>query len=579
MIEYKLYLKNAATHYLYIDALIKDFSGEELEIHLPAWRPGRYELGNFSKNIKKFEAFGLDGNALSVRKKTKDTWLVHCGDCRSIKVTYSYYAAELNAGSTFVDAAQLSLNPCNCLVYVKECMDFPHALTLDIPEEFDIATSLRREGKKLIAANFHELADSPVIASKRSQLISMNENGISFHLHFFGECQPQEEKIKIDFGRFIREQIAFFSGAHFEQYHFLFQILPYKFHHGVEHTHNTMIAFGPGYHLMHPGSYQEFLGLCCHEMFHTWNIKSIRPIEMLPYRYDTENYARTGFVYEGITTYYGDKLLFTSGVFEEATYFHTLEERITKHLHSFGRFNLSVGDSSFDNWLDGYTPGAPYRKTNIYDEGCLIAFMLDVLIIHYSKLRNDLRWVMKELYERFYKNNIGYSEADFSDLCSKAAETDLTWFFQKYVFGLEPYEPLLKDCFLKVGLCLQKVHALTFYERHLGIKAVEFAHHKKITMIAPFSAAWQAGLSIHDEIIAIEGFLLKNDFQHWLNYFSAKQSRVRLSVLREGKTLEIDLSIETKGDHFYTFSILQMPVSEKSIEVGQTALRWRTSNA
>ena len=42
--------------------------------------------------------------------------------------------------------------------------------------------------------------------------------------------------------------------------------------------------------------YEDLLGVCPHELYHTWNIKAIRPEEMYPYDYTKENYFRTGFV-------------------------------------------------------------------------------------------------------------------------------------------------------------------------------------------------------------------------------------------------------------------------------------------
>jgi predicted metalloprotease with PDZ domain len=343
----------------------------------------------------------------------------------------------------------------------------------------------------------------------------------------------------------------------------------------VEHTQNTVIAFGPGYHLMHGDTYNEFLGLCCHEFFHTWNIKTIRPAEMFPYDYSRENYARTGFVYEGVTTYYGDQLLLTSGVFDEAHYFKAFEERITKHLHSFGRYNLSVGDSSFDNWLDGYTPGAPYRKANIYDEGCLIAFMLDVEILRHSNHHNSLQTVMKSLYHEYYKNGKGYTENDFTQLCSQKAGKDLSDFFRNYVYGLEQYEPLLKECFNYLGLDLERHHAHTFYERHLGMKAVEHAHHKKITMIAPYSPAWKAGLSINDEIFAVNNYTLKNDFQHWLAHFYEKDKRCSLTVMNNHQLRDVEMPLSNEGDFFYTYKIVHKQNASASEKANFE--RWKRS--
>lgn len=555
MLHYTLFVKNPASHYLYIDLVISGINSKTLNLQLPAWRPGRYELGNFAKNIKKLEVFDEGGAPLLFKKISKDCWEIHTQNNKQIKVTYSYYAAELNAGSTYVDNKQLYANPCNCLMYVPEMMQAEHKVFLNVPDDYFIATSLKKNDKILTASNYDELADSPFVAAANINTISFKVNNIPFYLHFNGECTPDKAALTKDFSAFIAEQLNFYKGAHFNEYHFLMQVFPVKFHHGVEHTKNTVIGFGPGYHLMHAEVYNEFLGLCCHEFFHTWNIKTIRPAEMHPYDYTKENFARTGFVYEGVTTYYGDKLLLTSGVFDEAAYFKTFEERITKHLHSFGRFNLSVGDSSFDNWLDGYTPGAPYRKTNIYDEGCLVAFMLDVLIAKYSNHKNSLQTVLKNLYDTFYKNNRGYTEEDFTKLCSDAAGKDLQDFFSKYVYGLEAYESLLKECFGSLGLHLEKHHAVTFYERYLGMKAIEHLHHKKVTMIAPYSPAWKAGLAINDDILAVNGFVLKNDFNQWLTYFSHKQEDCRLTVQRGQEIEEISVPLKTEGDFFYTYKI------------------------
>jgi len=554
--QYKLYIKNSSAHYLYIDLLISNIEADVLTLQLPAWRPGRYELGNFAKNIKKLDAFDEKDTALSYKKTSKDCWQINTNGAKQIKVTYSYYASELNAGSTYVDENQVYVNPCNCLMYVPGKMQEKHTVVLEIPDAYTIATSLVKEGKKLTADNFDELADSPIMAAENIKTIVAPVKGINFYLHFNGECNPQEERVKKDFSKFIEEQIAFFDGVHFKEYHFLMQMMPYKFHHGVEHTKNTVIAFGPGYHLMQAETYNEFLGLCCHELFHTWNIKTIRPVEMYPYDFTKENYARTGFVYEGVTTYYGDKLLFTANVFNEDVYFKAFEERLTKHLHSFGRYNLSVGDSSFDNWLDGYTPGAPYRKTNIYDEGCIISFMLDVLIMKHSANKNSLQTVMKNLYDNFYKKQKGYTEQDFTDACSAAAGTDLQEFFTKYVYGLEAYEPMLHECAGYIGLQLNKQHALTFHERYLGFKAIDINHnHKKVSMVAPYSPAWKAGISINDEIIAVNGFALKADFNHWLNYFAEKDGLCNLTVLSNNKLKEISINLKTNTDFFYTYKL------------------------
>ncbi|MFM7902181.1 MAG: M61 family peptidase, partial [Bacteroidota bacterium] len=52
------------------------FVNGAVELVLPSWRPGRYELGNFAKNIRQFKPFSMDGNILEFKKISKDRWLV-----------------------------------------------------------------------------------------------------------------------------------------------------------------------------------------------------------------------------------------------------------------------------------------------------------------------------------------------------------------------------------------------------------------------------------------------------------------------------------------------------------------------
>jgi len=554
--QYKFYVKNPSVHYLYIDLVVDNVTENELLLQLPSWRPGRYELGNFAKNIKKFDAFNEKGELLVWTKLNKDLWKVQTNGANQVKVTYSYFATDLNAGSTYVDEKQVYCNPVNCCMYVPSRMNEEHRIELVIPENYTIATSLKKEAVNiLVAENFEELADSPFIASADIKTIELAIDKVNYFLHFNGECLPDKELYTKDFTPFIKECVSFFGGIHVNEYHFLFQVLPVKFYHGVEHVKSTVIGIGPGYSINEGGTYLDVLGVSCHELFHTWNVKTIRPVEMQPYNYTHENYSRTGYVYEGITTYYGDKLLFTSGVFDEKQYFDTLEERLNKHFHNFGRFNLSLTESSFETWLDGYVPGAPYRKVSIYDEGNLVAFMLDVLIMEATGNKKSLQDVMLVLYNDFYKKEKGYSEQDILSIVHNVSGKDFDAFFTKYVYGLEEYEEQLKYCFNYLGLDLIKKPAHTFYERYLGFKAVEQHGIKKVSLIAPYSPAWKAKLSPNDEIIAVNGFQVKSDLNQWLNHFNKKNDKLTLTVISNSEIKQIECGNDFKREYFEIYVV------------------------
>ena len=81
-----------------------------------------------------------------------------------------------------------------------------------------------------------------------------------------------------------------------------------------------------------------------HELYHVWNVKGIRPIDMVPYDYTRENYTELGYVTEGVT-YMGDRILFESNVFDQNQYFKELSNLLKRHFHNDGRLHYSVSAS------------------------------------------------------------------------------------------------------------------------------------------------------------------------------------------------------------------------------------------
>lgn len=536
-------------HYIDIE-FIADVNSDELKIQLPAWRPGRYELGNFAKNIQKWMAYDEKGNVLRSQKVSKDLWKVQTKGVSEIHIKYNYYAAEINAGSTFLDATQLYMNPVNCCVYIPERINEKCEMELQLPEDYVVACGAspahsEKPGLRSFVFNdFHELADSPFIASNSLQHNKFMHEGIEFHLWFQGECRPDWKKLNSDFEKFCGHQVAMMTKAPFKEYHFLFQILPQKIYHGVEHTTSTVIALGPGYNLMKGELYEDLLGVSCHELFHAWNVKTIRPVEMQPYNYTKENYSKLGYVCEGVTTYYGDYLLYRCGVFNEEQYFGTFNERLQKHFDNAGRFNMSVADSSFDTWLDGYAPGIPNRKTNIYDEGNLLAFITDMFIRKHSKNKYCLDDVMKHLYEEFALKQKGYSDKDYKGLVEHYANTSFTEIFDHYFNGTKDYEPLLKEAMDYIGCELVKHNSTKFQEHALGIKVHEAAGLCKVTAVYPGSVADLAGISVNDDLLAINEMQIRPDnsgtnFTEWCSYFGDRHLQLSIATNAHVKKIEI----------------------------------------
>jgi predicted metalloprotease with PDZ domain len=573
--KYKISAPNPVSHFIEIELIVDGIDSEEIFFQLPSWRPGRYELGNFAKNIQRWHATDEKGNSLPFKKISKDCWKVKTSGAGSVHVLYNYFAAQLDAGACFLNEDQLYINPVNCCLYVPEKMHEACFIEFVLPGNYQIATSLiKLTDGTLKAEDYHELVDSPVIASASLQHNSYSVNDINFHIWLNGTCRPDWARILTDFRNFTVEQIDMMKGFPSDEFHFLVQVLPVKFYHGVEHVKSTVLALGPGYKLMTDQLYVDFIGVASHELFHAWNVKMIRPSEMMPYDYTKENYSRLGFVYEGVTTYYGDLFLARSRVYSVEQFLEEINVRVQKHFDNYGRFNLSVADSSFDTWLDGYVPGIPNRKTSIYDEGCLVALMTDLMIRKKTSNEHSLDDVMKNLFQDFGKQKRGYTEHDYISVIENIVGDSVADFFIDFVYGTDSYEQYLAELLRHAGCDLQRFPSSEYHESRFGFKIVVESGVTRVSAVAPNSPADKAGLGKDDEIIAINEIKVEGNLHDLSRYFTDEPIALTLFTPQK-KLKDVALAISNET-YFHKYKILKRETA--SPEQKQFFRRWLKSD-
>ncbi len=524
-------------HLLQIEQIIEDIKSDEeyIDVSLPAFRPGRYELQNFAKNLKTFVAKNANGEKIQHKKVDRNTWRVFCKDLKEIHLFYEYYGATIDAGSTFCGFEQVYINPANCMMYNLPRLYQPHELFLNIDNEYDVAIGLKRiSNQSFIAQDYHELADCPLIASETLKHRSYTCHNIKFNVWLQGPCEVEWNKLIQDMEKFSDAQIRLFGSPPFEEYHFLCQIMPNKAYHGVEHLNSTVLMIGPGADLM-DDQYDEFMGLASHELFHAWNVKSIRPVEMMPYDYSKEAYCESHYITEGVTTYYGDLMLAKSGVWTYERYLQELSEKCTKHFTNYGRFITPLTLASFDSWIEGYAETIPHKKVSFYTKGCLVALMTDLQIRKITHHQKSLDTVMRIMYERFGKTGKGYTQQDYKNIIEEVSGEDFTQFFKDYIEGVTLIYPELNKLLEFVGCKLVEYPGLELSEYHYGFTAVgsEKANRLVVKTILPDSPAEISGLDIGDEILAVNNIkiggklnnLIRNHTRH-LNLIVARESKI-----------------------------------------------------
>ncbi|MDA9807967.1 PDZ domain-containing protein [Flavobacteriales bacterium] len=551
MISYSISYNNPHRHYVDFELTTSTNGLDKMQFQLSAWRPGRYELANFSQNIQKWAAFDENNNPLPFKKITKDLWEVDTNGTMEITVTYNFYANQLDAGACYLDEHQLYVNPVHCMFYIVDRIEEEYTLNLEIPENYKIASSMKKDGNTLTVKGYDLLAESPIICSDSLQHGTYEVDGIAFHLWFQGECNPDWEKLNKDFVAFTKSQIKHFGGFPVDEYHYFFQITPYRSYHGVEHTKNTVLLLGPGNKIMDK-RYEDLLGVCSHELYHTWNIKSIRPVEMYPYDYTQENYFRTGFVAEGVTTYMGDMMLYNSGVFNWAAFAKTQNQNLERHLTNYGRFNLSVADSGFDNWLDGYKLGVPDRKTSIYPDAALCMLMIDLEIINNTDGKESLHSVMKKLYEDFALKGKGYSEDDFRNICVKFGGLTVAEICENHIYGTEDYIPTLKMALEVAGLELKEKKNPNLSAQYFGFIAVKEDGKIIIKKVEPNSVTDKKGIAPEDEITKVNGQKIEGKLSDILK--ECKEN-VTLTIKKKFSEKTISLAV---GNHYKLLELVRI---------------------
>jgi len=559
MNTYRLFFESPHQHFIRIEMDLPPSGQQGTEVMLSKWRPGRYEMGPYVENVVDVRAETRSGKPLAVHKSAYNHWVVEASGSESAVLHYRYHAVAPDAGASYFDAHQVYVNGVNLFMVRPGAIGEPCEVLLDLPDSFQIACGMSQSGKRLFARDFHELVDCPFIASPTLQHHAFQVCGVTHHLWFQGVVKPDWGRIEHDFKRFGEAQVTLFGGFPVTEYHYLFQIHFKPFYHGVEHANSTVLAFGPGLKLMQPDLYVELLGLCSHELFHTWNVKAIRPADMVPYDYDRPNYSRLHYVTEGVTTYYGDLMLLKSGVWTLEEFLDVFNSSVlAKHYANNGRNHISLEEASFDSWLNGYKPGVPNRKISFYTKGALAAFILDYRIRKSTGNKRSLDTVIRSMYEEFGTGK-GYTRQDYKRIAEHHAGEDLSDYFLDVIEGKGPLEEQLGEAAKYFGLELMQSRAGGNAEMRFGFVAEEQDRSVLVKQVHEGSPAARAGLVVGDELVSLQGLRVNaGNLEALLSHFKDEPS-IQVNIFRADRLEQVEL---VKDSGYVTPKMVLLPANK-----------------
>lgn len=513
-IHYDLKMEKPQNHYFQVEMTLTDFKEKEVEIHLPVWAPGSYLVREFSKNLNLVKAFDENGKSLSIEKNAKNSWLVSKGNSKKIIVKYEVYSFELSVRTSFLDLTHGFVSGSGVFMFVKNHTALPGTIDIYPYKDFKkVSTALPKKGLSEQTdakfsyefTNYDHLVDCPFEIGNQ-ETFSFQAAGVNHDVAIFGAGNYSIPKLQADMKKITEEATKVFGQNPNKNYTFIIHNVV-DGQGGLEHSNSTTLSVN---RWTYEGSdYIGFLSLVAHEYFHLWNVKRIRPIELGPFNYDEENYTSLLWVMEGFTSYYDELLLLRAGYYSKETYISKLQGTLNYVESSLGSRVQPLAHSSYDAWIKAYRPNENSSNTTMtyYSRGQLMAALIDAMIIQKSDGTKSLDDFMQKLYKDFYVNkNRGFTEAEFKKTLESLVNENVDEFFSKYIHGTET--PDYTRTFEPLGISIK---SSTAEVTSFGVSARNDGGKLFVKYIRSNSAAENAGISVNDEIIGVNGYRVNQE--------------------------------------------------------------------
>lgn len=500
---------------------------------LPAWSPGHYVLIWFARRVWNF-APQQNGAPLVWRKLDFQTWEIKPRGSGQIRVTFQYLANAVDRAVAWTAPDFAFFNGTNVFLYpVGRGFNWPARVTVHTEPTWRVATGMDPAGaNSFSASNYHDLTDNPFYVG-RFAIDSTQIAGKWVRLAFYPAATLTPARRDRTFGwlqKFVPRHIAVFGEAPFRNYTIFQRADTLVNGGGLEHqasqvdeVHVTQLDAG------------YLPGLYSHEFFHAWNVKRLRPADLVPYRYDDAQQTNWLWVSEGVTDYYGELGLVRGGVHDSTAFFDFIAGEISSIASAPP---TALSDASLDAWIaptDG--SGGLY-----YPKGGFVGFLLDILIRDASNNTHSLDQVMHTLYNQTYKRGRGFTPGDWWGEVSKAANgKSFAEFARRYVDGREtiPVDSLL-------ALAALRVKSDTLREPRLGVSTGTDSSGVAVTGVATNGAGAVAGLVAGDRLVAIGEVAITSDsaFDAFRARYNGTTATTLPLVIRRGtQTLTLQLPV------------------------------------
>jgi predicted metalloprotease with PDZ domain len=529
---------------------------ESADVTLPAWCPGSYLIRDYARFVRDLTATSEDGAPRAATKIDKQTWRIDTRGSSEVTVRYWLYGHDLTVRTNHIDEHHAFLHGPATFMYPVAQRGARIEVTLECPAGWEIITAAgrageisapldrgtARSGSRFIAASIDELYDHPFhLGVVRSYKVPAS---VATRLVMWGERAPggvfDEQRLVSDLASSVDDHVKRFGEVPFREYTFLL-MLSHEAYGGLEHRASSVNLYNPHFGATRK-SYEGLLELLSHELFHAWNGKRIAPRPLADFDYSREAYTPCLWVMEGVTSHYDRFALRSSGRITAKSFLEKVLDDWTRLMATPGRAKQSLEASSFDAWIKLYKPDESNLNTTVsyYLKGGLVMFGLDLHI----RRRTDGAKSLDDVLRLLWKKHASEPHPDnLQPLFEEATGLSLGDVFDRQIRGT--HDPELREDFAYMGLELRTLaDPATSLERAQGSWLGVTASGNKVTGVFDGSPAQRAGLSVGDELIAIDGFRATSDGELRSLLMPRKNDEsVRVTLFRRHRLVETTVQL------------------------------------
>lgn len=535
------------------------------DFKMPVWMPGYYQVLQYPEKVQNFSAITESGKEVRWEKANRTTWRVHHGSETSLNISYEVQANRRFVATNFLTEEYGHLAPGGTFMYIAEKINQPATIRIIPYRDWNqVATGLEPVANApftFYAPDFDLLYDSPILVGPLETLPTFEVEGVPHHFIGYKLGDFDHQAFINDLQKVVEGAVKVIGDIPFEKYTFI-GIGPGAG--GIEHLNSTMVSFTGSEELNTFAGRKRILSFLGHEYFHHYNAKRIRPVELGPFDYDHGSRTNMLWVAEGITAYYDELLLSRAGLVEGDDLIETFERTIRNVETSPGRLFQAVTQASFDTWSDGPfgRRGDELNKTvSYYEKGPILGLLLDFKIRHETNNKKSLDDVMRSLYYDIYKKeDRGYTEKEFRDICEETAGVPLHEFF-RYVYSVDPidYAKYLGYAGLKIDL-----EPTNRPGAYLGIKAEEREDQLIVRHVDWNSPAWYENIRRDQKIINLNGQPANAALLEKALMTGKPGEVIRLEVkLTDGTTKVVPMILEHKKERSFAIERIANPNAQQ----------------